>query len=129
MKLSLDFTDDRVLRIRGYDTDGIYIGDTLYRTTLLIWRQGVRHDWTTDAPTIISAALLDEALTTDMETPEVMLIGTGRRQHFPLPQTLAPAIGQGIGVDIMDTAAACRTYNILVAEGRQAAALLMPPGT
>ena len=125
MKLSLDLNDGGLLRIHGYDADGIHIGGVHHRATLLIWRHGIRRDWASDNPTTLSAALLHELLATDMETPEVILIGTGRQQRFPHPQTLAPAAQQGIGVEIMDTAAACRTYNILVAEGRRAAALLM----
>lgn len=55
---------------------------------------------------------------------EIVLIGTGKRQCFPEAMTLRPLIEAGIGYEIMDTAAACRTYNILVAEDRQVAAAL-----
>ena len=50
-----------------------------------------------------------------------MLFGSGERQRFPSPELLKPLIAQGIGLETMDTKAACRTYNILVAEGRQVA--------
>ncbi|MBS3934586.1 MAG: hypothetical protein KGZ43_00310 [Sulfuritalea sp.] len=60
---------------------------------------------------------------------DVLLLGTGRRQHFPAPALLRPLIEAGRGFEIMDTAAACRTYNVLVAEGRVAlAALIVEPG-
>ncbi|TRZ55075.1 MAG: hypothetical protein D4S02_18345 [Rhodocyclaceae bacterium] len=56
---------------------------------------------------------------------EVLLFGTGRRQRFPRPALLQPLMVARIGVEVMDTAAACRTYNILMAEGRRVAAALL----
>ena len=57
--------------------------------------------------------------------PEIVLLGTGARQQFPLPRLLRPLLTQGIGVEVMDTAAACRTYNIIMLEGRRVAAALL----
>ncbi len=57
--------------------------------------------------------------------PAVVLIGTGSRQRFPAPVLLRPLMARGIGFEVMTTAAACRTYNILVGEGRAALALLL----
>jgi uncharacterized protein len=51
--------------------------------------------------------------------PELVLIGTGAVQRFPAPQITLPLARAGIGYEIMDTAAACRTFNILTAEGRR----------
>jgi uncharacterized protein len=56
---------------------------------------------------------------------DVLLLGTGARQHFPLPALLRPLIEAGRGFEVMDTPAACRTYNILAAEGRTVAAALI----
>jgi len=61
--------------------------------------------------------------------PELVLLGTGPRQQFPEPALLALLLEQQIGVEVMDTAAACRTYNILMQEGRQVVAGLMLPST
>lgn len=57
--------------------------------------------------------------------PEVVLLGTGRRLRFPPPRLLAPLARARIGVEVMDLPAACRTYNILMAEERQVAAALL----
>ena len=57
--------------------------------------------------------------------PEVILLGTGKRLRFPHPRLYAALTNAGIGVDVMDTAAACRTYNFLLAEGRGVIAALM----
>ncbi len=62
------------------------------------------------------------------QQPELVIIGTGGAQRFAHPSLLRPLIERGIGFEIMSTAAACRTYNILVGEGRRAlAALLVDP--
>lgn len=59
---------------------------------------------------------------------DVLLLGTGRMQRFPLPAVLRPLYEAGRGVEVMDTPAACRTYNILLAEGRAVAAALIIEG-
>ena len=57
--------------------------------------------------------------------PELVLLGTGAKQQFPAMEILATFHRAQIGIEIMDTAAACRTFNILVAEGRHVAAALL----
>jgi uncharacterized protein len=57
--------------------------------------------------------------------PEVVLLGTGARQRFPHPGLSRALTDAGIGIEAMHTAAACRTYNILMAEGRKVAAALI----
>ncbi|MDP2247911.1 MAG: Mth938-like domain-containing protein, partial [Nitrosomonadales bacterium] len=57
--------------------------------------------------------------------PEVVLLGTGNKHRFIHPRLTAPLTALGISVECMDTAAACRTYNILMAEGRHVAAALI----
>ena len=56
---------------------------------------------------------------------KILIIGTGRRQRFPQPQLLRGLVEARIGFEFMDLAAACRTYNILVAEGRAVALALL----
>ena len=56
---------------------------------------------------------------------EILLLGTGPKQRFPHPQLTAPLAAAGIGLEVMDLKAACRTYNILVAEERKVAAALL----
>ena len=57
--------------------------------------------------------------------PELVIFGSGARLRFPAPALLRPLIDAGIGVETMDTAAACRTYNVLLAEGRSVVAALL----
>ena len=56
---------------------------------------------------------------------EIVLLGTGSRQRFPHPRLTAALAQAGIGLEVMDLQAACRTYNILVAEERKVAAALL----
>ena len=56
---------------------------------------------------------------------EIILLGTGRTLRFPHPHLLKPLSVAGIGLEVMDTHAACRTYNVLLAEGRDVAAALI----
>ena len=64
-----------------------------------------------------------EALLSDK--PEVVLLGTGARQRFPDAAVSAPLVRARVGFEVMDTQAACRTFNILVAEGRRVLAVLL----
>jgi len=56
---------------------------------------------------------------------EILLIGTGPTQRFPHPRLTRALMAKQIGVEVMDTQAACRTYNILIAEGRRVAAAIL----
>ena len=58
--------------------------------------------------------------------PDLVLLGTGPRLRFPPRGATGPLLEAGIGVEVMDTRAACRTYNILMAEGRRVVAALLP---
>lgn len=57
--------------------------------------------------------------------PEVILLGTGNKIQFPAPHLMGIPARQGVGLEVMDTAAACRTYNILAGENRQVVAILI----
>jgi uncharacterized protein len=59
--------------------------------------------------------------------PELVLLGTGATLVFPAPEVTMALLTRNIGVEVMDTAAACRTYNILMTEGRKVVAALMNP--
>jgi uncharacterized protein len=57
--------------------------------------------------------------------PEVILVGTGDRIRFPHPEVYAHVISQGVGIEFMDTGAACRTYNVLLSEDRRVIAAII----
>jgi uncharacterized protein len=74
-------------------------------------------------------ALDDQAAeTVSSLQPEVVLLGTGTRQQFPAPAFLAGFLRKGVGIEVMDNAAAARTYDLLAGEGRRVvAAFILPP--
>jgi len=73
----------------------------------------------------LTAGHFGELLDAPHTPPELVLFGSGARLRFVAPALLRPLLERGIGVETMDTAAACRTYNILAAEGRRVTAALL----
>ena len=111
--------------IQGYDETGILINGQRHSACLLVCGERLYSPWGPEAdPTALSAEQLAQLVAL---APQVLLLGTGRHARLPRPSLLLPFSQQGIGVEIMTTAAACRTYNVLSAEGRRVAAMLMPP--
>ncbi|MBW4047268.1 MAG: Xcc1710-like domain-containing protein [Proteobacteria bacterium] len=78
--------------------------------------------WGCDGFAALTAADFERLLALQ---PEIVIIGTGHRQRFPHPSLLQALISQGVGFESMNTAAACRTYNILATEGRRVVAALV----
>jgi uncharacterized protein len=121
MKMSLDETD-RALVIRGYGAGEVQVGAHTYTSSLLVTPSGVRADWGPDTPEAITARHLARVLEHD---PELLILGTGATQVFPARRLFVELMDAGVGYEVMDTAAACRTYNILLAEGRRVVAALL----
>jgi len=120
MKLNLEQNPNQNL-ITGYSADHVLINKVRHHGNLIVTREQIVA-WTAEDFEHLSAE--DFATVRDM-TPEVVIIGTGSRLRFPAPQVLRPLIEAGIGYEVMDLAAACRTYNILVTEGRAVVAALV----
>ncbi len=89
----------------------------------IIMADRVIREWAPQNFIDISSA--DIAQLAALKRVEIVLLGTGAKLHWPESEVLRPLIGSGIGFEVMDTAAACRTYNILMYEGRQVAAALL----
>jgi uncharacterized protein len=126
MKFSLDQTST-INVVRGYGPGVLRIGDRSFGRSVIVTPATLIEEWR-------PYSILD-LQATDLETllrlrPDVLLIGSGRRQVFPDRSTLAALYTAGLGFEIMDTGAACRTYNVLAAEGRNvAAALIVEPAS
>ena len=111
----------RVNAFTGYG-DGYVLLNGARREASIIVLPGRIVDW----PVASFAALAEEHFERIAELkPEVVLLGTGARLRFPHPRLAAPLARAGIGLEVMDLQAACRTYNILVAEERAVAAALV----
>ena len=111
--------------ITRHDADALWVGNQRFGHSLLVPWQGLVQPWPPAAP--------DDLLTEHFSTilalqPELVIFGSGPRLKFVPAGLMRALIDRRIGVETMDTAAACRTYNVLVSEGRSAvAALLLAP--
>ena len=106
----------------GYGEGYVEVGGTRYRESLVVNAERIVVDWPARSVDMLSA---DHIAAIVELHPEIVLIGTGSQFQFPEPMLLAPLQKAGIGVEVMDTHAACRTYNILLGEGRNVAAALI----
>jgi uncharacterized protein len=102
--------------ITGYGDGYIEINKIPYSHAVLLSSDGEILEWPVKSFEELSPA--DFAQMTSLK-PELIIIGTGKRQRFPKPELLKTLIDAKLGFEVMDSQAACRTYNILVGEGRQ----------
>jgi uncharacterized protein len=93
-----------------------------YTHALVVTPEQVLLDWQPQGFDALEQAHFDYFLALD---PEVVLLGTGDKQRFPHPHLTRALGAKGIGVECMDTPAACRTYNILMAEDRKVVAAIL----
>jgi uncharacterized protein len=121
MKLSLDATGEANV-IRAYDQGWITVNEYTYRQSILLSPGRVVPDW--PPQTFAAFTEADFAVIVELQ-PEIVLLGTGARLQFPAPQLLQALMRAGIGLEVMDTRAACSTYNIVMAEGRRVVAALL----
>ncbi len=101
--------------IRGYDEGKVVVNNTEYKRSLIIMPESLHADWEPQTLDELNESHLE--FISDLQ-PEVVIFGTGLRQRFPNVPVQAFFMKQSIGIEFMNTAAACRTYNILMSEGR-----------
>ena len=124
----VDLTRDRPgdhLFVRAVTDEAIQVVDTWYSGSIVIGAERIVRDWAPNRVDELDADHLDSVLALN---PEVVIIGTGARQQLLSPELMVRLLGHGIGAEVMSTPAACRTFNVLVSEGRQVVAALWPPG-
>jgi uncharacterized protein len=120
MKFHLNTAEGNVFT--GHGDGYVRIGETDYRENLLVTPEQLIGGW---APSGFDALTESDFAALAALKPEVALFGTGATMRFPHPR-LTRALTEGrIGLEVMDTPAACRTYNILAAEGRRVAAAIL----
>ncbi len=121
MKINLESGTGQNL-IRAYAAGSITINQEVYTSSLILTPQRIITDWppvrfaNLTAPDFEAIAAL---------RPEVVVLGTGLRLQFPAPGIIRSLVEAKIGLEVMDTGAACRTYNILMSDGRRVAAALL----
>ncbi len=100
----------------------VRLRDRTVRGSVIVTRDAVLEGW--QPPATDALTLEDFARLLPLE-PEVVLLGTGDRQQLPAPALYAAFAARGIGLEVMDNRAACRTYNVLLGEYRDVAVALM----
>ena len=121
MKFAQDSQDDGYV-ISAYGENSVSINGKLFRQSLIITRTKLNENWEVSAVELLQADHINQILAFN---PELIIIGTGDKLIFPAVEVYSGIIEHGIGVDFMDTRAACRTYNILMSEGRDIVAGLI----
>lgn len=107
--------------IKGYLPGQVWVDAERLTASVIIMQHTLITDWPPQDIQALRAEHLNAILSL---RPDILLIGTGERLIFPEANTYAELINQGIGVEVMNTPAACRTYNALASEHRRVAAAL-----
>jgi uncharacterized protein len=126
MKLHADPTS--TVSITAHGPGWVAVNGQRHGRSVVIDSQGTVQPWAVTSFDTLTAADLQGLADA---RPEIVLLGSGQRQRFVHPALLAPLHALRVGVETMDTAAACRTFNVLAAEGRRvvAALLIEPPAS
>lgn len=120
MQFTLD-NGNAVFQIKSYAKGLITVNEQTYNCPILVMPTHLIAPW--------GPRSFEELKTTDFEMilplkPKIFILGTGEQHRFPPTQLYAVLINNQIGVEVMDTRAACRTYTVLMAEGREVMAAL-----
>ncbi len=125
MPLLLD-SPDYAFRLRHADGRSATVNDDVLHTPFALLPERMLGAWPVTSAASLDAAALAPLLDT---APTLIVLGTGARQIFPPAIVLATCLQRGIGLEVMDNAAAARTYGILAGEGRRVLlAMLFDPG-
>ncbi len=119
--LSLD-ENQAQYQIKAYKPGNIKINDTTYSESLIVSPEILIDNW---PPQHISMLTRKDLEIIIKLSPAILLIGTGSTLEFPDLEVYGDLINEGIGVEVMDTSAACRTYTALTAENRNVVAALI----
>lgn len=121
MKLQADRIDG-LNAISRHSSEGVIVNSQTYTNSLVVPWQGEVTAWEVPDFERLEAAHFEKLAAMK---PQLVIFGSGARLRFPPPRLLAGLMKARIGVETMDTAAACRTYNVLLAEGRAVVAALL----
>ena len=109
-------------QIHAYKPGSIYINERIFSHSLIISQDKLIENW---APQTVSELKVESFSPIIELKPDILLIGTGAKLVFLPIELYGDLINHGIGVEIMDTSAACRTFNALSAENRHVVAALI----
>ena len=124
MDLSLE-RPEGYLYVRRVSARGVTLIDRELTSSFLLAPDRAIENWPVTAAGTLDASHVETLLALQ---PELVLLGTGERQVFPAAAFMAGFLRKGIGIEVMDNAAAARTYNLLAGEGRRViAGFILPP--
>ena len=110
---------------RGVVPGGVLVDQRTLERSFLLAPDRLVEDWRPTAAADLQPADFDAVLALQ---PALVLLGTGERQRFPRAAAMAALLTRGIGIEVMDNAAAARTFNVLATEGRRVVAGFLLPG-
>lgn len=123
MQLNLEHPDHEFL-LRGADGTVAVVNDRRLTSSFILSPDRLIDAWSVTDPRALAAADLEPLLALD---PEVLLLGTGATQVFPAAAVMAACLSRGVGLEVMNNAAAARTFNVLASEGRKVVAGFVLP--
>ena len=109
--------------VHSVSAQGICIAGRNYSQSLLLTADQLITDWPPQSFSEFKAEFLQPIFQLQ---PDLVLLGTGSRQHFPDARIMMEFYHRGIGIEVMGSSAACSTFNVLVAESRRVVAALFP---
>jgi len=118
MQLNLEHPDHEFL-LRGADGRQALVNDRHLTSSFIVAPDKLVEAWSVRDPRALAVGDLDPLLALD---PEVVLLGTGGSQVFPTAAVMAACLSRGVGLEVMNNAAAARTFNVLAGEGRRVVA-------
>ena len=110
--------------IRAYEPGRVRITDRWIAGNVIVGAEHIVEGWTSVAPSALSVADLAPALALE---PTILLVGTGTERTLPDVELMAALATRSVGLEIMSTPAACRTFNVLLQEQRRVVAALFNP--
>lgn len=120
MKLSAESGSGNV--IRSFRPGELRLVEQTFKSHVILSASEIIQDWKPAAFPVLSIADFEPAIALG---PEIILFGTGKQQKFPDNALMIEIMRQGIAFEVMDTAAACRTFNVLISEFREVVAALL----
>jgi len=122
MKIELDSRLPGINFIESYSSEGIVIKENLYQDSIIVSPELLIDDWPPENLRDLAISHFHDILEL---SPEIILIGTGKKLQFPDNELLMTIMSANIGIEVMDTRAACRAYNLIASEGRIVIAALL----
>ncbi len=108
--------------VSAYGSNYIEINACRYESSLILMPEGPVEAWSCQG---FADLKLEDFEKIAQKQPALVILGSGKKIQFPRPELIAPLIRAKIGIETMDLQAACRTYNVLMAEGRNVLAALI----